>query len=227
VLDIDTTDLAIHGEQEGRFYHGYYDHYCYLPLFVFAGEHVLCARMRPSNIDASAGSCKEIERIVTRIRAAWPEVKIVLRGDSGFCREELMAWCEGHAVDYVFGMARNSLLEKKVAEALQQAQRQFEETQLAARVFVEFEHETVSGTWSRRRRVVAKAEHIDGKSNPRFIVTSLHGEAWAAHEHVCPGDRKHGRKPRRVGAPLGERRSRAGPRTAARNMTTANPLTKG
>jgi Transposase DDE domain group 1 len=180
VLDIDTTDLAIHGEQEGRFFHGYYDHYCYLPLFVFAGEHVLCARMRPSNIDASAGSCKEIERIVTRIRAAWPEIKIVLRGDSGFCREELMAWCEAHAVDYVFGVARNSLLQKKVAEALQQAQRQFEETQQAARVFVEFEHETASGTWSRQRRVVAKAEHIAGKSNPRFIVTSLDSAAWAA-----------------------------------------------
>src|SRR5919198_204035 len=180
VLDIDTTDMAIHGEQEGRFYHGYYDHYCYLPLYVFAGEHVLCARLRPSNIDPSAGSRKEIERIVQRVRAAWPQVQIVLRGDSGFCREELMAWCEAHQVDYVLGMARNSLLEKKVAEALEQARRQFEQTQQAARVFVELEHETASGTWSRRRRVVAKAEHIDGKSNPRFIVTSLTAEAWAA-----------------------------------------------
>jgi hypothetical protein len=180
VLDIDTTDLAIHGAQEGRFYHGYYDHYCYLPLYVFAGEHVLCARLRPSNIDPAAGSRKEIERIVKRIRAAWPGVQIILRGDSGFCREELMAWCEANRVEYVFGMARNRLLEKMVAEALEQARRQAEASQQAARVFVEFEHETVSGTWSRRRRVVAKAEHIDGKSNPRFVLTSLGAEHWAA-----------------------------------------------
>jgi hypothetical protein len=180
VLDIDTTDFAIHGEQEGRFYHGYYDHYCYLPLYVFAGEHVLCARLRPSNIDPSAGSRKEIERIVRKIRARWPEVKIVLRGDAGFCREELMAWCEANRVDYVFGMARNPLLEKLVRAPLEQARQQWEHIQQPARVFVEFEHETVSGTWSRQRRVVAKAEHIDGKSNPRFVVTSLRAEAWSA-----------------------------------------------
>ena len=182
VLDIDATDFAIHGEQEGRFYHGYYDHYCYLPLYVFAGEHVLCARLRPSHIDPSAGSRKEIERIVRRIRTVWPEVKIVLRGDAGFCREELMAWCEASQVDYVFGMARNPLLEKRVAEALEQARQQWEQTQQPARVFLEFEHETVSGTWSRRRRVVVKAEHIDGKSNPRFVVTSVGAEAWAAQQ---------------------------------------------
>ena len=182
VLDIDATDFAIHGEQEGRFYHGYYDHYCYLPLYVFAGEHVLCARLRPSHIDPSAGSRKEIERIVRRIRTVWPEVKIVLRGDSGFCREELMAWCEASQVEYVFGMARNPLLEKRVAEALEQARQQWEQTQQPARVFLEFEHETVSGTWSRRRRVVVKAEHIDGKSNPRFVVTSVGAEAWAAQQ---------------------------------------------
>jgi hypothetical protein len=182
VLDIDATDFAIHGAQEGRFYHGYYDHYCYLPLYLFAGEHVLCARLRPSNIDPSAGSRKEIERIVRRIRAVWPEVKIVLRGDSGFCREELMAWCEASQVDYVFGMARNPLLEKMVAEALEQARQQWQQTQQPARVFLEFEHETVSGTWSRRRRVVVKAEHIDGKSNPRFVVTSVGAEAWAAQQ---------------------------------------------
>ena len=182
VLDIDTTDFAIHGEQEGRFYHGYYDHYCYLPLYVFAGEHVLCARLRTSNIDPSAGSRKEIERIVTRVRAKWPQVKIVLRGDSGFCREELMAWCEANGVDYVFGMARHPLLEKMVANALEQARQQWEQTQQPARVFLEFEHETVSGTWSRRRRVVAKAEHIAGKSNPRFVVTSIGAESWAMRQ---------------------------------------------
>ncbi|MBV9442839.1 MAG: IS1380 family transposase [Acidobacteriaceae bacterium] len=180
VLDIDTTDMAIHGQQEGRFYHGFYDHYCYLPLYVFAGEYVLCARLRPSNIDPSAGSRKEMERIVKRIRARWPEVKIVLRADSGFCREELMAWCEANRVDYVFGMARNAVLEKKVAEPLEQARQHCEQTQRPARVFVEFEHETVSGTWSRRRRVVAKAEYMEGKANPRFVVTSLQAETWAA-----------------------------------------------
>jgi len=182
VLDIDTTDLALHGEQEGRFYHGYWDHYYYLPLYVFTGEHVLCARLRSSNIDPSAGSRKEIERIVQRIRARWPEVTIVLRGDSGFCREELMAWCEANQVEYVFGMARNSLLEKRVAEALEQARQQWEQTQQPARVFLEFEHETVSGSWSRRRRVVAKAEHLAGKSNPRFVVSSLGAAAWGAQQ---------------------------------------------
>lgn len=180
VLDIDTTDFAIHGGQEGRFYHGYYDHYCYLPLYIFAGEHVLCARLRRSNIDPSAGSSKEIGRIVQRIRMTWPEVRIIVRGDSGFCREELMAWCEANNVAYILGMARNVRLEKIVADALEQARQQFERTGQAARVFTEFEHETVSGSWSRCRRVVAKAEHIDGKSNPRFIVTSLPDERWAA-----------------------------------------------
>ena len=180
VLDIDTTDFAIHGEQEGRFYHGYYDQYCYLPLYIFAGEHVLCARLRRSNIDPSAGSGKEIERIAQRIRRTWPEVRIILRGDSGFCREELMAWCEANRVHYVFGMARNVRLEKIVAEALEQARQQFERTGQATRVFIEFEHETTTGSWSRCRRVIAKAEHIDGKSNPRFIVTSLPAQTWAA-----------------------------------------------
>jgi len=180
VLDIDTTDMAIHGEQEGRFYHGFYDHYCYLPLYVFAGEHVLCARLRPSNIDPSAGSRKEIARIVEQIRKSWPEVKITLRGDSGFCREDLMAWGEEHHVDYAFGLARNKVLEQRVAYALEQARQQFEQTQKAARVFIEFEHETVSGTWSRRRRVIAKAEPIDSKSNPRFVVTSLPPAQWPA-----------------------------------------------
>jgi hypothetical protein len=180
VLDIDTTDFAIHGAQEGRFFHGFYGSYCYLPLYVFAGDHVLCARLRRSNMDAAAGSKDEIEHIVKRIRAAWPKVKIIVRGDSGFCREELMAWCESNAVDYVLGLARNKRLEAIVAESLDQAKRQWQETQKPARVFQEFEYETVSGSWTRTRRVVAKAEHIDGKSNPRFIVTSLAAAKWAA-----------------------------------------------
>ena len=180
VLDIDSTDFAIHGAQEGRFFHGFYGHYCYLPLYVFAGDHVLCARLRRSNTDAAAGSKDEMERIVKRIRAAWPKVKIIVRGDSGFCRDELMTWCESNAVDYVLGVARNKRLESVVAGSLEQAKQQWQETQKAARVFQEFEHETVSGSWTRARRVVAKAEHIDGKSNPRFVVTSLAASDWAA-----------------------------------------------
>ena len=178
VLDIDTTDMALHGKQEGRFYHGHYHHYCYLPLYIFCGDHVLCARLRPSSIGPAVGSKKEVARIVHQIRLRWPEVRIILRGDSGFCVDELMTWCEQNRVDFVLGMARNKRLEGLVADALAEAKQQFESTQQPARVFVEFEHETLSGSWNRKRRVVAKAEHIDGKSNPRFIVTSLAAEGW-------------------------------------------------
>ena len=180
VLDIDTTDVALHGAQEGRFFHGYYDHYCYLPLYIFSGEHLLCARLRCANLDASAGSLTEVRRIIEQIRLAWPQVRITLRGDSGFCREELMSWCEGHQVDYVFGLARNPRLRARAAEALAQAQLQWEQTHQPARIFVEFPYATLSGSWSRTRRVVAKAEHIDGKENPRYVVTSLSAEAWPA-----------------------------------------------
>jgi len=178
VLDIDTTDMALHGQQEGRFYHGYYGHHCYLPLYIFSGDHVLCARLRPSSIGPAVGAKKEVARVVQQIRRRWPEVQIILRGDSGFCVDELMAWCEDNRVDYVLGLARNKRLEALVAEALSEASQQWAATQQPARVFIEFEHETVSGSWSRKRRVVAKAEHIDGKSNPRFIVTSLAAETW-------------------------------------------------
>jgi hypothetical protein len=182
ILDIDATDLPLHGRQEGYFYHGFYGHHCYLPLYVFSGEHVLCARLRRSNIDASAGSLSEIKRIVARIRVAWPEVRIILRGDSGFCRNDLMDWCEKHAIDFVFGLARNSRLEAVTADALATAQGQFEDSGKPERVFIQFEHETLSGSWSRKRRVVAKAEHIDGKSNPRFVVTSLAAEPWPGQQ---------------------------------------------
>jgi hypothetical protein len=182
VLDIDTTDMALHGNQEGKFYHGYYKHYCYLPLFIFCGEYVLCARLRPSNIGPAVGSRNEVERIVQQIRQRWPDVEIILRGDSGFCSNELLTWCEDNRVDYVVGVARNQRLEGVIDGPLAEAKRQFEApqntTQQPARIFVEFEHETLKGTWSKKRRVVAKAEHIDGKSNPRFIVTSLDSERW-------------------------------------------------
>lgn len=178
ILDIDTTDLALHGKQEGRFYHGHYGHHCYLPLYIFCGDHVLCARLRPSSIGPAVGAKKEVARVVQQIRQQWPGVQIILRGDSGFCVDELLAWCEENQVDYVLGLARNQRLEALVAEALGEAKQKWEATQQPARVFIEFEHETVSGTWSRKRRVVAKAEHIAGKSNPRFIVTSLAAETW-------------------------------------------------
>jgi hypothetical protein len=178
VLDIDTTDMALHGNQEGKFYHGYYKHYCYLPLYIFCGDHVLCARLRPSSIGPAVGSRKEVERVVQQIRRSWPEVRIILRGDSGFCSDELMTWCEKNGMDFVVGMARNSRVEGLIDSSLAEAKQQFEATQQPARIFVEFEHETLKGTWSRKRRVVAKAEHINGKSNPRFIVTSLDSEGW-------------------------------------------------
>ena len=183
IVDVDTTDLPLHGKQEGRFFHGYYDSYCYLPLYIFCGEHVLCARLRQANSDASAGSMAEIERIIGQIRATWPEVKIILRGDSGFCRNELMSWCEGHGVDYVFGLARNQRLRAVIGRQMWEVTEQWNRTGKPARVFAEFGYQTrrtKNRGWDRQRRVVAKAEHIDGKENPRFVVTSLNGEQWAA-----------------------------------------------
>lgn len=183
VLDMDTTDLPLHGKQEGRFFHGYYDNYCYLPLYVFCGDHVLCARLREANHDAAFGCLPEIERIVKQIRAAWPEVKIVLRGDSGFCRNQLMSWCDGNNVDYLFGMARNQRLRKIIGQQMHEATMQWKQTGKPARVFTEFQYrtkKTKKSGWDRERRVVAKAEQLDGKENPRFVVTSLTGERWPA-----------------------------------------------
>ncbi len=182
VLDIDTTDLPLHGKQEGRFFHGYYDSYCYLPLYIFCGDHVLCARLREANHDAFFGSLVEIERIVRQIRAKWPEVKIVLRGDSGFCRNQLMSWCESNGVDFVLGLARNKRLRKIIGAEMREATQQWNQTGKPARIFKEFDYQTKktkTGGWDRARRVVAKAEHIDGKENPRFVVTSLTNTQWA------------------------------------------------
>jgi Transposase DDE domain group 1 len=185
VLDMDTTDLPLHGKQEGRFFHGYYDNYCYLPLYIFCGEHVLCARLREANHDAAFGCREEIERIVTQIRTAWPEVKIILRGDSGFCRNELMNWCENNNVDFLFGMAKNKRLLRIIGGELHAAAEQWNKTGKPARIFSEFSYgakKTKKGGWDRERRVVAKAEHIDGKQNPRFVVTSLTSEECAGRE---------------------------------------------
>jgi hypothetical protein len=187
-LDVDATDFPLHGEQEGRFFHGYYDSYCYLPLYIFCGDQLLCARLRQSNRDAAAGALAEIQRIVGQIRAAWPQVKIILRGDSGFCRNELMSWCEANRVDYVFGLARNQRLRRIIGPQMWEATQQWQQSGQPARVFTEFGYQTKKkknkdgkpGGWDRERRVVAKAEHIDGKENPRFVVTSLSAEEWAA-----------------------------------------------
>lgn len=175
-LDLDATDDPLHGAQEGRFFHGYYDGYCYLPLYIFCGDHLLLAKLRRSNIDASAGAVEAIARIVARIRERWPRVKILLRADSGFAREALMAWCEANRVDYLFGLARNARLVDHIHAELAWAEDEARRTGRSARRFADFRW-TTQLSWSRRRRVVAKAEWMpgrgDGGANPRFVVTSL------------------------------------------------------
>jgi Transposase DDE domain group 1 len=181
VLDLDATDIPLYGHQPERFFHGYYDSYCYLPLYIFAGDQLLCARLRPANQDAAAGSVEEVTRIVTQVRQRWPQVKIILRADSGFCREELMAWCKQNHVDYAFGLARNERLRKRIDAQIEEARAQHLATGKAARVFTEFSYRTRK-SWSCARRVVAKAEFLDKGENPRFVVTSLTPDQWAAQE---------------------------------------------
>jgi hypothetical protein len=175
VLDLDATDDPLHGHQSGRFFHGYYKNYCYLPLYIFCGEHLLCAKLRPSDIDAAAGAVKQVARIVEQIRATWPQVRIILRGDSGFCREQLMRWCEENHVDYVFGLAKNQRLTRMLGQALHAARQAFQATGQPARVFQDFTYRTHK-SWGRERRVVGKAEHLAKGANPRFVVTSLAAE---------------------------------------------------
>ena len=171
-LDLDATDDPLHGHQEGRFFHGYYDCYCYLPLYVFCGRHLLAAKLRRSNIDAAAGSVEEMTRIIGRIRARWPRVRILLRADSGFCREALMAWCEANRVDYVFGLARNERLVAEIKAEMAAARAEAEASGKSARRFRDFRWST-RDSWSRTRRVIGKAQWTQGEANPRFIVTSL------------------------------------------------------
>ena len=175
VLDFDATDDPVHGDQLGKFFHGYYREHCYLPLYVFCGDWPLLALLRPSDIDASAGSLPHLARIVAKLRKAWPHVRIVFRGDSGFCREELMAWCEANQVDYVLGLAKNQRLVREIESELQTAQEQFTATGHAARVYRDFSYRTLK-SWSRQRRVIGKAEHLAKGPNPRFVVTSLSAE---------------------------------------------------
>jgi hypothetical protein len=172
ILDLDATDDPLHGHQEGRFFHGYYDCYCYLPLYVFCGRHLLAAKLRRSNIDAAAGAVAEIARIVAQIRARWPRISVLLRADSGFARDELMAWCEANGVDYIFGLARNQRLVAAIADDLVAAELESLAQGAPVRRFADFAWRTLD-SWSRARRVVAKAEHLPKGSNPRFIVTSL------------------------------------------------------
>jgi hypothetical protein len=172
VLDLDATDDPLHGHQLGRFFHGYYAGYCYLPLYIFCGEHLLCAKLRPADIDAAAGSVKQLTRIVEQIRAVWPNVRIIVRGDSGFCRENLMRWCEEYQVDFLFGLAKNQRLTKILGKELHEAKLAFEATRQPARRFKDFTYRTRK-SWNRERRVVGKAEHLAKGANPRFVVTSL------------------------------------------------------
>src|SRR5437588_4903730 len=181
ILDLDATDDPLHGHQEGRFFHGYYKEFCYLPLDIFCGEHLLAAKLRTADNDASAGTVAELERIIPQIRATWPSVRIVLRADSGFGREEIMAWCEAHGVDYLFGLAKNSRLVEALEPALADAQARYLQTGVAARVFADFVYQT-RDSWSRARRVVGKAEYLPKGPNPRFVVTSLSVAERAARE---------------------------------------------
>jgi hypothetical protein len=186
VLDLDATDDPLHGHQEGRFFHGYYDCYCYLPLYIFCDHHLLAAKLRPANIDAAAGVVEEVARIVGEIRASWPEVRIILRGDSGFAREGLMAWCEGNGVDFIIGLAKNARLVRAIGAELSAAKAESRETGQSARRFADLLWSTRK-SWSRRRRVIGKAEWTQAKANPRFVVTSLSaadGDAKQLYEQL-------------------------------------------
>ncbi len=176
VLDVDATDDPLYGKQEGRFFHGYYAEYCYLPLYIFSGEHLLCARLRRANEDPASGVRQELERIVQKLREVWPEVRIIVRGDSGFCRDEIMSYCEhNEKMDYVLGLAKNSRLIQQIEVEMAEAQRIQQATEKPARVFKDFRYRTRQ-SWSRERRVVGKAEYLAKGENPRFVVTSIASE---------------------------------------------------
>lgn len=185
ILDFDATDDAIHGKQEGRFFHGYYDSYCYLPLYVTCGDELLVAYLRPSNIDAAKHARALLKLLVDRLRAAWPEVKITLRADSAFCRWRLMRWCDHHGVGYILGLAKNPVLLRLARDEIARAERQFERTGQTQRIFGSFAYAAAS--WDRRRRVIVKAEHTAQGTNPRFVVANVPGDPQELYEDVyCP-----------------------------------------
>lgn len=179
ILDVDATDDPLHGNQEGRFFHGYYKAYCYLPLYIFCGEHLLCARLRTASNDGAAGTIEEFDRIVGRIRSVWPDTQIIVRGDSGFCREDIMVWCEDNDVDFILGLARNSRLEKEIHEELALAHALYQCSGKASRIFKDFCYKT-RDTWRWQRRVVGKAEYLCKGANPRFVVTSFTATEYEA-----------------------------------------------
>ena len=189
ILDFDATDDPLHGKQEGRFFHGYYDCYCYLPLYVFCDDELLWAQLRPSDIDASAGALQVLAILVAHLRQKWPAVPILLRADSGFCREELMSWCEAHQVDYLLGIAKNTRLLRRIRPLMKKVRRRWAKSRKAARRYTNLRYRTLN-TWSRSRRVVAKAEYLDKGENPRFLVTSLPASRYAAaqlyEDLYCP-----------------------------------------
>ena len=182
ILDFDATDDRVHGLQEGRFFHGYYGDWCFLPLYVFCGEQLLVSYLRPSNIDAAQHAWAILKLLVTRLRAAWPKVKIILRGDSGFCRWRMLRWCEHHGVDYVIGLAKNARLLALAEAAMQKAAAQYESTKEKQRYFGWLDY--AAGSWDHERRVILKAEHNAQGANPRFVVTSLGGNAQALYEEI-------------------------------------------
>lgn len=182
ILDFDATDDPVHGKQEGRFFHGYYDHHCYLPLYVFCGDELLAAYLRPSNIDASKHSRAILKLLVRRLRAAWPGVKITIRADSGFCRWRLMRWCDRNGIGYVLGLAKNTALERAARDEVERAAWQFRRTGHPQRVFGSFAY--AAGSWDRRRRVIVKAEHTARGPNPRFVVTNVPGDPQELYEEV-------------------------------------------
>ena len=182
VLDFDATDDPVHGQQEGRFFHGYYDHYCFLPLYVFCGDQLLAAYLRPSKIDGAKHSGAILKLLVDQFRRLWPTVKIVVRADSGFCRWRMLRWCDRHNVDYIVGLAKNAILERRLEPWMEKASERFAQNQQSQRLFTEFTYG--AGTWDRPRRVLGKAEHNSYGSNPRFVVTSLQGDPQELYEHL-------------------------------------------
>ena len=186
VIDLDPSDVELHGKQEGRFFHGYYGHYCYLPLFVYCGDYLLCVRLQTADRDPARHTVEVMKKIVNKLRSVWPKVRIVLRADSGFSREEIYAWCEAHSVDFVIGLARNPRLEAVIAEGLAEAKGLCQATGQAARLFSAFDYRTQE-TWSRQRRVIAKAEALPLGQNPRFVTTSLldRDPRWIYEDLYC------------------------------------------
>jgi hypothetical protein len=185
ILDFDATDDPVHGRQEGRFFHGYYDAYCFLPLYVFAGEQLLCAYLRPSNIDGAKHAWAILALITRRLRQAWPSVKIIFRGDSGFCRWKMLRWCDRHGVDYIVGLAKNSRLNAMSEALIADAEKAFKETGQKQRLFGELMY--AAGTWDKQRRVISRIEHGDKGANPRFITTSLSGDGQILYEQTYCG----------------------------------------